>query len=468
MAKGLEPSESRYIALTYRWPEDFPAEAKSTQNTIDDRMRGLNTSKLPQSFNDVFQVAANLGISYVWIDSLCIIQNEEGKADWNHEAGLMSQVYQNAYLTLAIAVPPTEPLLGLFRSGDPSDSLSERFVCQLQDGSNQEVVVMKAQRENYGSSPLVSRGWCFQEREISQRVVHYTETQVLWECRTVRASEGLPDGVGTQSEWPAARGLGIWPRRILDNALSNEDINNAWHQAVVDYSARNLTKATDKLPALAGLAAAVHERYKSATCRYLAGLWEDDFRLSLAWWSTNVDHSNKRYPTYVAPTWSWASVAGPVSYHHLNDDHWHRSPKFEIAKYALQVLHASVQTSTADPFGAIRAAGAVLRCTAGLVPAVLDSKYPGHYGPETCRAVLRTVNGEHIGAVGFDVRLGESDVDGMDDFFCVPLGVRRGDDLALVIVSTGRKKDEYRRVGLAWHISRACFTAAQIKEITIV
>lgn len=421
-------SESRYIALSYRWPENFPAEAKSTRSNLLEQMHGLNTSRLPLNFNDTFRVAAEMGINYVWIDSLCIIQDDAD--DWDREAALMSHVYQNAYLTVAIAVPPTEPDLGLFRRRDPSVILSEQLILPLVDGSSQELVVMKTQREMYGESPLVSRGWCFQEREISQRIIHYTETQVLWECRTIRASEGLSNGVTPYDKWP---GDYEWPARMLDHDLDSEDINYAWRQAVQDYSSRHLTKATDKLPALAGLAAAVR-RYKPATCHYLAGLWEDDFLSDLAWASHPVsDQANERCSSYIAPTWSWASVTGPVTYSSLRQE-WGHSRRSDLsiscdatterhryaARYAQEIICIWVQPSSADPFGAV--SHAFLRCTAGLVAAVLG--FGGSSSPTLDGiCMLKTARGEYIGSLEFDIPHEAYVGEGVTVVFCIYLGV---------------------------------------------
>lgn len=472
--KGMEFSESRYIALSYRWPEDFPNEAKSTRDTVRDQMRGLDVSKLPRNFNDVFQVATTVGISYVWIDSLCIIQ--DNPEDWNRESALMSQIYRNAYFTVAVAVPPTVPDLGFFRRGDPSDILSERLVCPLEDGSSEEIVLMKTQSVSYCESPLNDRGWCFQEREISRRILHYTETQVLWECRTLRASEGLPNGVD-----PSIVG---WPERMLDNDLSGEEFSYAWHRAVEDYSSRHLTKATDKLPALAGLAAAMRD-YKSATCRYLAGLWEDDFLPSLAWCVYVTPDG--RYSDYIAPTWSWVSVRGPVSYHVVG-----REPQSSessqsgsssscdasteqdtnAAKCGLQVLDILVETCTTDPLGAVR--HAVLKCNAGLVPAVLpqsrDRPHRGFFGE---MIVLKTASGGEVGAMRFDFQQEEYDQDDEDVkvVFCIYLGGQcwSGDsDPGLVVLPTGNRENEYRRVGIIRKMLTSCLSTAQFKEITII
>lgn len=316
----MDPTKTRYIALSYRWPQYFPSEAKSTRDKLTDRMNGLDTSKIPHEFNDAFEIAVKLGVDYIWIDSLCIVQDD--LEDWNREAALMCRIYQNAYLTVAIAVPPAEGHCGLFRRGIPAELLPVTLSCDQENGSSpQKIVVMKDKLEVYEQSPLAKRGWCFQEREISRRIVHFTETQVLWECRTLRASEALPNGVLPDDEQ--------WPARMLDKDFGHEDVNLLWRRAVEDYSYRRLTQGSDKLPALAGLAAAVKE-YKIPECRYLAGMWEDDFLTSLAWVSLAARRveesavgyipSNKRYSDYTAPTWSWAAIAGPVSYEFVHPD----------------------------------------------------------------------------------------------------------------------------------------------------
>lgn len=470
---GMEVSECRYIALSYRWPEDFPPEAKSTQHNLSEQMRGLNTSKLPQIFNDVFQVASTMGISYVWIDSLCIVQDD--REDWNHEAALMIQIYRHAEFTVAAAVPSTTPDLGLFRHPDPSDVLSVSLPGVTNPpswGEVQDIVVMKSQKETYDESPLVSRGWCFQEREISRRILHYTATQVLWECRTIRASEGYPKGMPERDdfwrEYSEAKEED-WKGRMLDNDLGEDGIDDAWERAVEDYSARNLTMFTDKLPALAGLAAAVRD-YKPADCRYYAGLWENDFRLGLQWSSRGGDGdgdgetvTNERYPQYVAPTWSWASVAGPISYgKHFNGEDPSGASDENPGECALKVLGVDVQTSTGDPFGAV--SRAVLTCTAGLVPGVVRVNRFG-------KTRWEVVNDEQrkIGEMEFDVPREKFDGDGVDVVFCINLTVGEGyGGPGMVVVPTGNKENEFRRVGILREMGSHSASEVEIRRITII
>lgn len=454
---GMEGSKCRYIALSYRWPEAFPVEAKSNRDNVREQMRGLNTSKLPQTFNDFFQVAIMMGINYVWIDSLCIVQDDP--EDWNREAALMVRIYRYAYFTVAAAVPRKRPDLGLFRYPDPSNIASVTLF-GLQDpeknGIGQDVVVMKPQKEAYGDSPLISRGWCFQERETSRRIVHYTETQVLWECRTIQASEGLPYGDRE-----------LWPSRVLDTELDGKAVLKAWHLAVEDYSARHLTVFTDKFPALSGLAAAIRD-YKPAYCRYFAGLWEDNFLSDLQWSSRSLDHlsiTNRRYPEYVAPTWSWGSVAGPISYSAAPYQRHSTKHSERYPKHVLKVLDICVQNSANDPFGAVKQA--VLTCTAGLVPCLLRGKQQ-----TTPDYEVQTHGGMPIGAVIFDVDPETYDLANLEVVFCIHLGgpgleARKGP--GLVVLPTGYRENEYRRVGLISLMAEVPeFFNSEIKRITII
>ncbi|KAJ4387519.1 hypothetical protein N0V93_008113 [Gnomoniopsis smithogilvyi] len=494
---GLKFSKTSYVALSYRWPENFPREAKLTQETMQLQMDGLQTSQLPQNFIDAFQIAARMGIKYIWIDSLCIVQDDQD--DWKREASLMGQIYRNAYLTIAIATPLTQAHLGLFQRRGPSPVPVERFYHPMKDGPEQEIVVMAIQREQelFFESPLVSRGWCFQERELSRRILHYTASQVLWECRTFRGSEGLPSGIAPHEQWLQKKGTIIekeWLPRILDVELSGESVEYVWHRAVEDYSARHLTMDTDKLPALAGLAAILHN-YRPGNCRYLAGLWEDAFVLGLAWASGSGTWSeaakSQRYSDYIAPTWSWASVKGSISYkfarsfhvkskfglsdedgkhgEHSDFGHGNMDDKYRAGRvYKLRVLDVHVEQSTADPFGAVRH-GAFLRCAAWLTPAIVRPRWKGN------AYLLDSIRGDlHIGKMSFDLQQ-TYDEDGVRLVSCILLGLKPREASAyggtgLVVIATGNKTNEYRRVGIMQFEYPWCVKAPgfQAMEITIV
>ena len=75
--------------------------AKTTRVTLKDRMRGIRIETLPKSFRDAIMICRALGIRFLWIDSLCIIQQDA--EDWERECSRMRDVYRNSYLTISIA-----------------------------------------------------------------------------------------------------------------------------------------------------------------------------------------------------------------------------------------------------------------------------------------------------------------------------------------------------------------------------
>ncbi|EEU37272.1 uncharacterized protein NECHADRAFT_8528, partial [Fusarium vanettenii 77-13-4] len=97
-----EDDKDMYIALSHCWgPKGLPDEAKTTNATKEDRKRGIRIEDLPKSFQDAITICRALGVRYLWIDSLCIIQQD--KDDWEKECSRMRDVYKNSYLTISVA-----------------------------------------------------------------------------------------------------------------------------------------------------------------------------------------------------------------------------------------------------------------------------------------------------------------------------------------------------------------------------
>jgi hypothetical protein len=93
------PSGARYLALSYCWGNSMPEHTKTTSRNIRARMRGFPASILPKTIMDAIEVTRNLRLRYIWIDTLCILQ--DSKIDWETESATMNQVYSHAYCTLA-------------------------------------------------------------------------------------------------------------------------------------------------------------------------------------------------------------------------------------------------------------------------------------------------------------------------------------------------------------------------------
>jgi hypothetical protein len=155
----------------------------------------------------------------------------------------------------------------------------------------------------------LSRGWTLQERELSPRIVYFTATQILWECRSSRPSELFPKGephVNSRAEKrircldvpdSAWRGLDAPTSAEIQAAIDGvtyEERMYAWRKSVEDYSGRSFTETEDRFPALYGLAM---ELQRITSNEYVAGLWKRNLSMGLAWFVSQT-HKLKDGPSF--------------------------------------------------------------------------------------------------------------------------------------------------------------------------
>jgi hypothetical protein len=267
----------------------------------------ISPTTLPPTYLHAIEITNALHVQYLWIDSLCIIQ--DSKEDWEHEHSLMHEIYRHSHCTIAANLSLDSE--GLFHASDTSND-SIQFPCKAADGTIKLVRAMKTQCSwsgIYDISPLWKRGWPFVEREMSARIMHFTPREVLWECRVLKATQGLP----TTNVW---RKLGHEYRRLLDAIGAVDagmlDVHDLWHRTVTAYSFCQLSHPEETLPALSSLVSIVAAYTNS---EYVAGMWASDLKRSLMWATTTYRHnkreSDARHEMYIAPSWSWASVKSP-------------------------------------------------------------------------------------------------------------------------------------------------------------
>jgi hypothetical protein len=394
----------RYVALSHCW--GLSHRIKTTKSTIEAHKKGILFTMLPKTFQDAIVSSRKLGIRYLWIDTLCIIQDD--MKDWELESSKMGEVYANSYITIA-ASSSIDDSSGLFPSmkarmdengigyvssdalshgrpgpenvipdthvkegsDDPMFAISSStafFIYETANGTSKLFLSpewMPSSRKGdpltyrigeFGRSfdplsgePLSSRGWTLQERLLSPRTLHYGTNQMYWECQECLLAE---DGAYFQPDCrtlPTFRDLplkepsdGLAKLNISENALStrseramatsvsNQLWSYAWTRLIEEYSRRELTRAEDKLPALAGIARTI------SACSgdtYLAGLWRGSILETLLWrvsvseshhMCTDPHHdallpppakSKVQSPTcYRAPSWSWAALDAHVDY----------------------------------------------------------------------------------------------------------------------------------------------------------
>ncbi|KAL6407633.1 hypothetical protein AUP68_08653 [Ilyonectria robusta] len=351
-AEGAVPSSARYLTLSYRWGSN---PIRLLSSNVEAFRRGWPIAELPVLFRDVFEVARQFSIRYVWIDALCIIQDQQD--DWAREASTMHLVYSNSVCTIA-ASGSTSPDDSLFHEGDPAfirPGMVQSTLCSDEPQSFYILDYNYWDRQIH-EGPLHNRGWVFQERHLSPRTLFFGRHQILWECWTEHKCEAFPKGVPFHH---SDKTLNL-PKVELEAPSPQNNVKNVrsmslWGRLITEYSRCELTHPSDKLHAIAGVA----KWFEKVTGdEYVAGLWKSRFELMLDW---RIHEPKPRLTQdYRAPSWSWASVDGPVKL-------WGLSAKAECL---VELVRTTVETSTPDKMSTVLRASAVLR--ARVIPAICE------------------------------------------------------------------------------------------------
>ncbi|KAF4618384.1 hypothetical protein G7Y89_g14920 [Cudoniella acicularis] len=308
----------QYIALSYCWGRD-PFLMTLTTN-IDEHKKALDMSTLPQTFRDAVATTRGLGLRYIWIDALCIIQNSnEDKAK---EIGVMGDIYSLATITIT-TVNASCVADGFLQ---PKSQVTAELPFKCPDGEMGSVLVSAQKTTDLWQQRLYQRAWCLQENLLSPRVLLFTDTEVIWQCQTFpfrRRDNKHVVYVNDNASFIASpfRRLPASVFSPASNANPPADLEldiQTWKSIVENYTRRRLTVASDRLPALAGVTEKFQQVLKD---EYYAGLWKSQFIPLLAW-SRTTRHPKDYFPpleSYRAPTWSWASIEGPIEYHTVTE-----------------------------------------------------------------------------------------------------------------------------------------------------
>lgn len=357
-----EGSKAEYVALSHCWGGDI--EVKLKEDNLVDFQGHLPFEHLAANFKDAIKVTRKLGIRYLWIDSLCIIQ--DSTADWERESKMMTTVYRDCTLTVSALsskksdegfltyrtddneVVDWEPIhIGLVRDGD---EVVQATVERFNPRHEEELWDLEDHEDSEKRGPLARRGWTLQENVLSPRHLYYGANLIHWTCPTARRSaNGMRGMYDYDKKYPAISSVlfnDILRRQIQVPAYDEEKVLSEYYDLVEQYSARNLTKGSDKFPAFSGIV----QRLQPVLGDYLAGLWFRDIIRGL-WWVKKDGGVPVR--EYRAPSWSWASVDGPVSY--LEYMEGEGSLDAEILDRAIHLADPD------NPFGQVRWASLTLR-----------------------------------------------------------------------------------------------------------
>lgn len=299
-----------YAALSHCW--GLAQIIQTSGLSLQSRIRDIPWNSLSKTFQDAVTVTRLLGLQYLWIDSLCIIQDDA--LDWTRESGAMASIYEGAEIGLA-ANEAHDGSHGFLHDRTPQVATTVMECNLLEDNTSYTIkarhwdthlwyndplssLTFISRRE---SSPLSTRAWAFQERLLATRYVQFRDREMVWECRTILKCE-----CGTLSRPSQTRTNNS--KVALQNGLKSSSSLTAlelWPKVVDAYALRQLTKKGDVLPALSGLAKIFQS---SSGGTYLAGLWLETLPISLLWEARGV-----RASPYRAPTWSWASIETSAS-----------------------------------------------------------------------------------------------------------------------------------------------------------
>ncbi|KAI0100335.1 heterokaryon incompatibility protein-domain-containing protein [Nemania sp. FL0031] len=307
-----------YAALSHCWGSIQPL--RTLRCNIESHVKGIRVASMPKTFQDAIRVTRYLGIRYLWIDSLCIIQDDD--EDWGREAAKMAAYYTGAEVVLAASSsqgssegflsPRKESIKGTLLIKDGHGISGKTIPLHFRESTVGDSGSIPRQI-GYRTDALSSRGWCFQERLLARRLLSFDSEQLIWECNSACRCEGSdisnPD-VGLSPDNNGDFYDHDYNMLARLSGASKSDIHEFWRIKVIQhYASRNLTRESDRLVAIQGIADVLKERLNED---YIYGLWECDILEGLTW-STQAAHS-VGIPLDVAPTWSWASVYGRVSY----------------------------------------------------------------------------------------------------------------------------------------------------------
>lgn len=342
--QATEMSE-KYICLSHQWGAFKPLQ--TTKKNIVDHITGIPWTTLPPTFRDAVKITRFLGVRFLWIDSLCIVQDDHD--DWVTQSAQMANIFGNSFLTISAAVSE-DALSGIFKR-IPHDAghvevphqvnLKEStgvFVRSVISHQQFRVFDRYAFEDNCkewdSQYPLMGRAWAYQEHVLSPRVIYFGHHEIFWQCNVTSWCCCAP--------YPIQNGLKCNIAQVLDTGTTRRtnaslSIVACWERIVRYYSDKSITKEEDRLPALSGIA----KRFQSVRMsRYLAGLWEDNLSKDLCW---KVRVQGKRSRKYLAPSWSWCSIFAYATW--SNDS--------SLARVDIDVREVSCTPSTIDPTGAV-------------------------------------------------------------------------------------------------------------------
>jgi hypothetical protein len=341
---------AQYVALSYCLGKG-DGMIQTTKSSIASWTQAIPWQELPKTFQDAIIITRRLGIRYLWIDALCIVQDDN--QGWETESANMANIYSNSYLTIA-ATSASDSHKGLFVDRWTSSvgqnglklSVDAHHITMSIHSPDESIFVRPrihlahkrfSNLENAGDhaedAPLLTRGWAFQERLLPSRTLHFHAEELIWECKSAVQCECQQLDRSASFE---NNGMVGWLKNFVTGSLhadeSAENLGHVWLDLVSEFGALHLTHESDRLAALSGLACKFS---KKSLGIYAAGIWEHDLARGLLFviaGSQEALTAQQRQTS--APSWSWASAyltgSKRISYSHVLDNGFVQDSCFHV------------------------------------------------------------------------------------------------------------------------------------------
>ncbi|KAI0893480.1 HET-domain-containing protein [Annulohypoxylon nitens] len=375
--ENIQDPNVPYITMSHRWLEPKPPVLKRS-NREKLIKNGIPISRLPKSYQDAISIVRHVGIKYLWIDSLCILQDSE--EDFTKEAECMGNIYAGGIFNI-VASNSSNWETGLF-----SDRSDKGLIPIVQPpwpdiGGNRAFALnpegVDASELALLGHLLINRGWIHQEVQLAPSNLFCTEHQLYWVCLEGTYCEAYPRGLNKILDGMGCRTsrLGIIRTLVVpeinpplghmlhkrqdDKTFEGRIFMYAWLKLIQCYSRSTTTQPDDKLIAIGGMVELlrgwIYRTRYIPELGYFSGMWRYCLLEQLAWCAYGSYKTNKLrnrwIGTYEIPTWSWASIDGAVFYDHVTGeehvDNWTLPEAFKAPKPLAKVL--SSNTTGLDP-----------------------------------------------------------------------------------------------------------------------
>lgn len=362
---GAVPS---YVTLSHTWGQMRPLSTNASN--IEKHKVGITFDALSPTFKSAVVSTRRLGVRYLWIDSLCIIQgdDEESRKDWKEEGGKMHLIYANSVATIALHSAAEDGGKVPYRTidFDRGEDKAEIHARLLPNRPDLLESIAEAPRgptkteiaPNSEWNEISLRGWCHQERALSRRVFHITDAELLVEldgqivycqCDHHHTEQTVGFAGWLTSDWDEGRG---------NPSVRPDRARYAWFELVEQYTQRMLSYESDLLPGMAGLANRMSNDCKMG--EYAAGLWKENILQWLCWQSEAWSSANpgdvfcedcRPHPRRVAdtkvPSFSWASRFGPAEF---LEEPWRT---YDYFKPMAEISEVKCQVDAQNPYGIV-------------------------------------------------------------------------------------------------------------------